>query len=151
MLCNPMSSYPDKIDEMIFFQDNDLEKVEIMNHYNNLISQGKYSEASDYINQQEGVYGYFACYLNLIENRINKLQEHILGKPPKKQPFIHFDEEEYFSINDIHIFTNIDEDEDLSTISLFSNGNEQESINDFYIFTGEEAEPPNADIDTIWI
>ena len=42
MSCNPISHYPNKIDEMTFFQDNNLEKVEIMNHYNELISQGKY-------------------------------------------------------------------------------------------------------------
>ena len=55
MLCNPVSYYPNKIDEMIFFQDNNLENVEIMNQYNALIAQSKYSEANDYINQQEGV------------------------------------------------------------------------------------------------
>ena len=56
MLCNPTSHYPRKIDNMIFFQDNNLENVEIMNHYNNLITQEKYSEASIYINQQKCIY-----------------------------------------------------------------------------------------------
>ncbi len=91
MLCNPTSYYPNKIDEMTFFQDNNLDKVEIMNHYNNLIAQGKYSEASDYINQQEGVYGFFADFFNLIENRIYNLQEYLLNKQ-KKQPFVYYDE-----------------------------------------------------------
>ncbi len=93
MQCNPVSYYPNKIDEMTFFQDNNLENIEIINHYNNLISQGKYSEASDYINQQEGVYGFFADFFNLIENRIYNLQEYLLNKPPKKQPFVYYDEE----------------------------------------------------------
>lgn len=88
-MCNPTSYYPNKIDKMIFFQDNNLEKVEIMNHYNELISQGKYTEASDYISQQENVYGFFADYFNLIENRIYSTQEYLLSKPPKKQPFIY--------------------------------------------------------------
>lgn len=92
MLCNPMSYYPSKVDDMIFFQDNNLEKVEIINHYNNLINQGKYSEASYYISKQEGVYGFFSDFFNLIENRIYNLQEYLLQKPQKKQTFIYYDE-----------------------------------------------------------
>lgn len=136
---------------MTFFQDNNLEKTEIINHYNELISQRKYSEASDYINQQEGVCGFFADYLNLIENRIDSLQEHLLNKQPKKQPFIYYDEEVHFLISDLHIFSDTDEEENLSDISLFSDNEEEESIEDLYTFTGEEAEPPDTDEDTIWI
>ena len=151
MSCNPISYYPNKIDEMTFFQDNNLEKVEIMNHYNELISQGKYDEASDYINQQEGIYGFFADFFNLIENRIYTLQEYLLQKPPKKQPFIFYDEEEHFSITDLHvfkdvyeeedfsindtrIFTDADEEEDLSSIKLFNNNENEETIEDIHVF-----------------
>ena len=136
---------------MIFFQDNNLEKVDIINNYNKLISQSKYGEASDYIDEQEDVYGYFACYLNLIENRIYNLQEYLLQKPPKKQPFIYYEKEEHFPITDLHIFTDDDIEEDLSSISLFTDNDEPESIDNLYMFTGEEAEPPDADKDTIWI
>jgi len=151
MLCNPTSYYPNKIDEMIFFQDNSLDNVEIMNHYNDLIAQGKYSEANDYINQQEGVYGFFADFFNLIENRIYNLQDYLLSKPPKKQPFVYYDEEEHFSIDDLHVFTDTDEEEDISSITLFSDNEIQESIDGLYIFTEEEAEPTNVDKDMIWI
>ncbi len=136
---------------MIFFQDNNLDNAEIMDHYNNLISQGKYSEASDYINQQEGVYGFFADFFNLIENRIYNLQDYLLNKPLKKQPFTYYDDKEHFPINDISIFTDIDEEEDLSSISLFTDSEEQESINDLYAFAEEEAEPPIVDENMIWI
>ena len=139
MLCNPVSYYPNKVDEMTFFQDNNLEKIEIINHYNELISQGKYSEASDFINQQEGVYGFFADYLNLI------------NKPPKKQPFTYYDEEVHFNMNELRVFNDLDEEEDTSDISLFSDDNEEESIENLYACTGEEAEPPDVDKDTIWI
>lgn len=151
MLCNPTSYYPHKIDNMIFFQDNNLENVEIMNQYNELIAQGKYSEASDYINQQEGIYGFFADFFNLIENRIYTLQEYLLQKSPKKQPFIFYDEEEHFSItdlhifediyeeedfsiNDTHVFTDTDEEEDLSSIKLFNNNENEETIEDIHVF-----------------
>lgn len=91
MLCNIVSYYPDGIDPMIFFQDNDLEKVEIINTYNNLISQGKYTVANNYINQQEGIYGYFADFFNALENRIYNTQEYLLTKEPIKKQFVFFD------------------------------------------------------------
>ena len=151
MLCNPVSYYPDKIDEMTFFQDNNLEKAEMINHYNNLIAQGKYSEANNYINQQKDVYGFFADYLNLIENRIYTLQEHLLNKPSKKQPFVYYNEEDHFSFGDLHIFTDTDDEEDLSAIFLFSDNEQQESIDNLCMFMSEEGQPPNIDKDTIWI
>lgn len=89
---NVMSLYPNAIDEMLFFQDNDIDKIEVINIYNDLIAQGKYSEASDYINQHEEVYGFFANYLNAIENRIYNLQEYLLTKQ-KKNPFVLSDKE----------------------------------------------------------
>ncbi len=91
MLCNTVSYYPNEIDPMIFFQDNDLEKVDIINTYNNFISQGKYTEASNYINQQEGIYGYFADFFNAIENRIFKLQEYLETKTSPKKSYVFFD------------------------------------------------------------
>ena len=151
MLCNSASYYPNKIDEMTFFQDNNLEKIESINHYNSLIAQGKYSEASEYVEQQEGIYGFFASYLNLIENRIYSLQEHLLNKPPKKQPFVYYDEEVHFSINELKMFDENDEEEDISSIQTFSDNDEQEPIEGLFTFTGEEAEPPDMDNDMIWI
>ncbi len=91
MLCNTTSHYPDGVDTMLFFQDNDLEKTDIIDTYNNLIAQDKYTEASAYINQQDNVYGYFADFFNAIENRIYNLQKYLLEKPPKKQPFIYYE------------------------------------------------------------
>lgn len=92
MLYNPISNYPDSIDPMIFFQDIDLTQAAAMESYNNLISQGCYSEAADFINGQEGIHGYFPDYLNAIENRINNLQEYLLAIVPK-QPFVSSDSE----------------------------------------------------------
>lgn len=88
MLCNTVSHYPDGVDPMIFFQDVSLDKMDIMNTYNQLIFQGKYTEASKFISQKEGICGYFADFFNAIENRIYSLQKHLLDKPSKKNPFI---------------------------------------------------------------
>ena len=116
MLCDPISHYPEKIDDMTFFQDASLDNIEIIKHYNDLIAKGKYNEANEYINQQEGIYGYFADFFNLIENRIYSLQEYLLTKPPKNQPFIFYNKKGY----GIYIFSDTDEIEDLSIIKLFS-------------------------------
>lgn len=92
MLCNPVSSFPDKVDEQIFFQDADLDHFPITEHYNRLISLQKYDEANNYINEQSGIYGYYADFFNLIENRIHSLQDYLLKKE-KKSPFVSSDEE----------------------------------------------------------
>lgn len=89
---NVVSLYPKSLDEMLFFQDNNIENIEVINTYNNLIAQSKYSEASNYISQHEEVYGFFANYLNAIENRIYSLQEYLLTKQ-KKNPYVLSDEE----------------------------------------------------------
>lgn len=92
MLCNTMSHYPAGVDKMLFFQDNSLEKIDIINQYNRLITQGNYTEASKFINQQDGIYGYFADFFNALENRIYNLQKHLLQKPAKKQAFAYYDQ-----------------------------------------------------------
>lgn len=83
------SVYPDGIDPMMFFQDNNLEKLELISIYDSLISEARYEEANSFLSQQEGIYGFFADYLNAIENRIYSLQEYLLKKE-KVNPFIPF-------------------------------------------------------------
>lgn len=92
MLYNSISNYPDSVDPLIFFQDVDLEGYRIMESYNNLVSYGKYSEANEYINGCSNIYGYFADYLNAIENRIFNLQKYLLTIEPKR-PFVISDTE----------------------------------------------------------
>lgn len=137
MLYNPTSYYPNKIDKMTFFQDINLEQIEIMNHYNELIAQGKYIEANDYISQQENIYGFFADFFNLIENRIYNLQNYLLQKPMKKQPFIYYNKKGY----GIRIFSDTDVEEDLEMIKLFSSDETEENIDikSLYIFDNSES------------
>lgn len=92
MLCNPLSFYPAKVDPLLFFQDINLENKEIMDTFDILIHKGKYDEAKEYIDSQKGICGYFADFLNAIENRIYNLQAHLLTIEPK-QPFIYSDTE----------------------------------------------------------
>lgn len=177
MLCKIESNYPTEIDGMTFFQDNNIENIEIINQYENLVSQGTYDKANDLINQQRDIYGYFADFFNVLENKIYSLQGHILTKE-KRQPIIFYDEEERFPMDELHIIYNDYDDagshvvlpdntnnythdeiitmiggheEDLSTIYFFSDDDTQESIENLLIFWEEEKEPPDANIDTIWI
>ncbi len=83
-----MSHYPDGIDELIFFQDNNLETIESMKYYNVLTAQGRFTEANKYISKRNDVYGYFADLYNAIENRIYTLQDYLLKMPPKKKFFV---------------------------------------------------------------
>ena len=92
MLCNPMSFYPAKIDPLLFFQDINLEKVQVMENYQRFLKKKQYDMANDYIGQQEGICCYFAVFLNAIENRIDNLQEHLLTIEPIK-PFVSSDTE----------------------------------------------------------
>lgn len=167
MLCNPISYYPQKIDDRIFFQDNDLERIETVNHYNKLISKGKYDEADNYINQQKEIYGLFPDYLNLIENRIYHLQTHLLNDQQKNNPFFFYNKRGY----GIHIFTDKNEEEDLINIKLFSpDDTEYMDTEMLYVFDNEESpdnlriyknetdeqelieiEPPVITEDMIWI
>ena len=41
-MIDTISLYPNKIDPMLFFQDNGLDKVNTINAFNNLITQEKY-------------------------------------------------------------------------------------------------------------
>lgn len=90
-MINTISYFPNGIDPMIFFQDNDLDKVEVIDNYNKLISIGKYTDANKYIQSKENVYGYFADLFNAIENRIYSLQSYLLSKNPIKKQYVCFD------------------------------------------------------------
>lgn len=166
MLCSPISRYPEKIDERIFFQDNDLTKIEFVDYYNKLIAKGRCNEANAYIDQHKNIYGLFPDYLNLIENRICNLQEYLLKKPSKLNPFFYYDKKGY----GILIFSDMDEEEDLNLIKLFlSDESEYMDVNSIYVyedqdspenlhvFTGDtemepdEIEPSAFTENTIWI
>ncbi len=86
------SQYPIKIDPILFFQDNALDKSDIINTYNNLISQNQYNKANEFIIQHENIYRHSAGYFNAIENRIEALQEYLLTKR-SNEPFIYSDVE----------------------------------------------------------
>ena len=91
-MINSNSNYPDSIDPMTFFHDIDLKNQPIMTEYEKLILQNKFDEANALSENQEGIFGYFADFCNLIENRIYNLQNYLLQIDKKTiQPFTYGD------------------------------------------------------------
>ena len=92
MTCNPTSYFPEKIDEMVFFQDINIENYDILKTYESMILNGKFDEANKYLGQQSGIYGYFADFFNAIENRIYNCQDYLIKK--EKQRPVTFSKQE---------------------------------------------------------
>ena len=99
---------------------------------------------------------FLLIFFNLIENRIYNLQEYLSNKPPKKQPFVFYDEKAY-PLLDISIFSDTDEEENLKTIQVFSDDDNLDDLSSYHLFVDdeelekEELEPPLSNHDTIWI
>lgn len=92
MLYPDLSAYPGKADELLFFQDIDLEQLPVMLAYQKLLGQKQYTQANEYIGRQTGIHGYFAGLFNLLETRIYTLQKHILTKQKHNPMFFSADE-----------------------------------------------------------
>lgn len=71
------SRYPLGVDDLIFFEDVNLDGVQIMKRFNDLVAEKRYTEASNYIENQDVVFAHIAKLYNMIENRIYATQSHI--------------------------------------------------------------------------
>lgn len=75
------SKYPKQVDDLVFFQDVSIDNKPVMDHFQNLYSNKRYSQARDYINSQADIDGYFAGLYMMLEDRTYKLQQHISAHP----------------------------------------------------------------------
>ena len=91
------STFPENVDAMTFFNDVRIREKEYFDTYTNLINEGKYSDANDYmiqVGQPNGMFSYSADYFNLIENRIKAVQDYLLTQKVKQpNPFKYSDTE----------------------------------------------------------
>ena len=76
------SQFPDKVDSRIFFKDINIDELEIMNNYLSLYNEGKYSEAVQYLNENNVSY-YGAKILNLMQYRLLNIEKYLM-KPHEK-------------------------------------------------------------------
>lgn len=74
------SDYPDKVDDLVFISDVSISTHDIYKHHEQLIEDGKYSEAADFINHQTGITPVTADFFNMLENRIKTTQTYLLSK-----------------------------------------------------------------------
>ena len=74
------SIFPEGIDERTFFHDVDLGNKTVMETYNGLIQDSKYTDANIFLSQQSGIHSYSADLFNYIEAKINTWQQTILEK-----------------------------------------------------------------------
>lgn len=76
----PTSSvFPNDIDDRVFFQDVSLNQVNDYKHYLALLSQGRYSDASDFLNQST-LTSYGSWWLLYFTDKINKITDEIIRK-----------------------------------------------------------------------
>ena len=73
---NTTSKFPSMIDDRVFFEDINLTQLDIKNQYEQLLQQGKYTEASQLLNNSD-VDFYGAWILNLLENRLLNIQTYL--------------------------------------------------------------------------
>ena len=70
------SKFPNEIDPLSYYSDVTISQQTIMDQYNDYITQGQYSSAYDLIDQST-IFGWFASYFNMIENRISSTQTYL--------------------------------------------------------------------------
>ena len=75
---NTTSNFPTSIDDLLFISDVDYPHKEIYETHKNYLNNSQYSQASSFINSQEGISPIVADLFNLINNRIIALQTYLL-------------------------------------------------------------------------
>ena len=74
---NTYSIFPNGIDARVYAQDINLENLSVLHEYQSLLTQGKYTDASVFLNNSD-VYFYGAWMLNLLENRLHKIGKYVI-------------------------------------------------------------------------
>lgn len=74
------SSFPNSVDDIAFISDVNLDTLEIYKYHKDLVNNQKYTEASNYLNQQTGITPVNADFFNMLENRIYQTQLYVKDK-----------------------------------------------------------------------
>lgn len=79
------STFPDAIDTLYYHSDVTIGQQETMDEYTSLVNQKRYSEAYKLISNSS-IFGWFADYFNMIENRINATQTYLTNTVKVEHP-----------------------------------------------------------------
>lgn len=78
-----ISQFPNAIDDLIFFEDIDLEHITESNYHNQLAQAQLYTQAGQYLEQTATMHSYCASLFNMLENRIYNTQINLNEKHTK--------------------------------------------------------------------
>ena len=84
-MIDPSSKFPDEIDTLDYFSDVTLSQKDTTDEYVSLVNAKRYTEAYDVISNSS-IFGWFADYFNMIENRINAVQSYLITNEKQKHP-----------------------------------------------------------------
>lgn len=83
MNSNNTSVFPEHIDSRSFMSDIDLEHLDLLQQYQNLLRRKEYNKASDLLEKYDSFY-YGASLFNMLEDRLYKIGQYLFAKD--KQP-----------------------------------------------------------------
>lgn len=83
MTQNQTNIFPDGIDSRSFMSDADLEHLDLLQQYQNLINRKKYGEASGLLEASDSFY-YGASLFNMFEDRLHRLGQYLIAKEDKE-------------------------------------------------------------------
>lgn len=72
------TKFPLQIDDRVYFSDISISQVPVMKHYYELLNSGAYTKASELL-ENSGVFYYGAWCLNLLENRLYAIGNHVMN------------------------------------------------------------------------
>ena len=75
--------FPEQIDSRLFMSDTDLEHIDLLQQYQNLLRRKKYSDASDLLENSDSFY-YGASLFNLLEDRLHRIGQYLIAKEDKE-------------------------------------------------------------------
>lgn len=79
------SKFPDEIDTLRYYSDVTISQKDTMDEYVKLIGEKKYTEAYELISEST-IFGWFADYFNMVENRICSTQKYLVEEAALKHP-----------------------------------------------------------------
>lgn len=81
---NDKSVFPKDIDSRCFMSDADLEHVDLLHQYQNLIRNHRYGDASRLLESSDSFY-YGAYLFNMFEHRLYQIGQYVLNKKDKAE------------------------------------------------------------------
>ena len=75
---NITTKFPSQIDDRVYFSDISISQISVMKQYYTLLNAGEYTKASELL-ENSGVFYYGAWCLNLLENRLYEIGNHVIG------------------------------------------------------------------------